>query len=62
MTNAQIRARARAERRREEQRRAAEVRLGIFALIVLLVLYGIAGTLDYQDAQRYQSAWEQVHG
>lgn len=48
----------RAARAAQERRERCEMAAGIAALIVFLLAFAIAGTMDFQDEQRELAFWE----
>lgn len=59
MTQAQaLRYRRRAERRARKREQARETAFGLIFLLMLLLAFGWAGSMDYEDETREIAYWE----
>ena len=61
-TSQMLRAERRAQRARLERDERMQTAIGALALILILAIFAVAGTVDYQSRVAYQQSWAEAYG
>lgn len=61
-TSQMLRAERRAQRAQLERGERMQTAVGALALILILAIFAVAGTVDYQSQVAYQQSWAEAYG